>query len=238
MHQPADQLAITRDELHAELHVLGALAVRAVEDAANLLRGDDGAMSGAPVATAGMLADHHAALRANVLALLARPLALHDRHAVAALLATGDELRRIGSYAARTAAIQLDRDALAALDAAPGLRQLAELALVMLRDSLAAHAASNLSLARATAVQTARVDHLRSALYRELLALTREDLAREASVTSLLWLVHGFARIAVRAANICAQTIAAAQASAGSALDAADHDRTPTRLVVLSSAEK
>ena len=198
------QPAILRDEVLA----LGALAGGAVERAAGALRRDDRGARAAVVAADRAIGERYAALQANSIALAGEALPDGERATIGATLAIGRELRHIGDYAG-CAVAHVPRGISPGDGSAPveGVAQLAQRALGMLRGSLEAYTLWDPALAWHSRNALPALDEARTALSRRLLVLGREEQALYDDTVGLLWVIHNFARIGVRAANVAAHTM-------------------------------
>ena len=200
--------AILRDEVLG----LGAVAVGAVEQAAGLVhpRLRDGRARHSLTTASRAIGGRYATLQANAVAVGADPMPDGERAAIGATLAIGRELCHIGEYVGYLAMHFPCGPPLADgrwLATAEGVERLAQRALALLRSSLEAYAVWDMALAWHSRNALPAIDEARSALYRYLLGAARDEPGLHDETMHLLWLVHSFARIGVRAANIAAHTM-------------------------------
>ena len=189
------QLAALRQEVLG----LGDAAATAVARAVEALTTRDAAL-----ATAVIAADLE--MRALTLIATQQPVA-HDLRLLAAVIAIGGELERIGDYAKGIAKVTR-RLAPGPPYPLPGdLPRLVALVLDMLRRSLAAFAADDAAAARRIWWEDDAVDVLQEQLYGELFAAMHATSGQIVPATRLLRVVHNLERIADRATNICERAL-------------------------------
>ena len=114
----------------------------------------------------------------------------------------GVELERMGDYAEGIAKICLRIGDQPLLKPLIDIPRMAEIALTMLNESLAAFANRDEWLARKICRDDDAVDDLYNQIYRELLTYMLQDPRNIERATYLLWVAHDLERIADRATNI------------------------------------
>lgn len=135
-----------------------------------------------------------------------QPVAGTLRFAYAAIKINGD-LERIGDYAesmARQILIIAGTDAAVPQDR---FREMADIALPMLRDAVRAFTESNAQLARTTAEAEDRVDVLRHQLNADLVRLREQGKIPLETLVPLMTIVNRLERVADQAKDICQEVL-------------------------------
>ena len=112
------------------------------------------------------------------------------------------ELERMGDYAEGIAKICLRIGDQPLLKPLIDIPRMADLALIMLRESLEAYSSRDEWQARKICQDDDAVDDLYDQIYRELLTYMLQDPRNIERATYLLWVAHDLERIADRATNI------------------------------------
>jgi len=135
-----------------------------------------------------------------------QPVAKHLRFAYVTIK-INQEIERVGDYAESIARQILK---LSKLDCAIPLdryRQIAGLAIPMLRDAVKAYLGENADLARRLQEIEEEVDGLKSVINAELFQLRQEDKIPLEALTPLMTIARRFERVSDQAKNICEETL-------------------------------
>jgi phosphate transport system protein len=204
MPKPRETLSRAIQHLEDEMLILGSLVEDALTTSIDVLKKRD--MEGARrlIARDVDINARRYAIEDRTLALIAlqQPVA-SDLRVLAAILEIVTELERIGDYAKGIAKISLligDRPLLKPLVDLP---LMAEKALSMLRDALAAFIDRDVERARAIPALDDEVDQLYEQVYRELITYILADPTCLEQANQLLWAAHNLERAADRVSNIC-----------------------------------
>ena len=143
------------------------------------------------------------ALESKCVTLLAtQQPAATDLRAVLCAVHIAVELERMGDYAEGIAKICIRLGDQPLLKPLIDIPRMADLALIMLDESLQAYADRNEWLARKVCADDDAIDDLYNQIYRELLTYMLSDPRTIERATHLLWVAHNLERIADRATNI------------------------------------
>lgn len=193
--------------LQEHVLTLGSMAAQAVDRALAALEQRHATMAEAVIANDRQIDDLALRIEEEALLLIAtqQPLA-SDLRIIAAVLAIGGELERIGDYAegiAKLTLLSLDEPP---LETVPELTRMSELTQEMLRQGLDAFINHDGQAARAIWRQDDAIDTLQDQLFNELIARMQTNPTTVTRGVRLLWVTHNLERIADRVTNICERT--------------------------------
>jgi len=137
---------------------------------------------------------------------LYQPMARDMRFLTAVIKMNGD-LERMGDLA-----VNITERALSLMQEAPvkpliDIPRMASLAEAMVRNSLDALVTRNEALARSVLVSDDEVDHLKDAVYKELVTFMQEDTTTIPRAVDLMFIAHNLERIADHATNIAEDVV-------------------------------
>ncbi len=209
IHSSRETFDRTLHKLLGQVLVLGSMVEEAVQESVQALIRRDFAAARRIYAADQRINEKRYAIEQDCIALIAtqQPMA-RDVRFLAAILEIITELERIGDYAKGVCKINLLMSE-EPIDQATmsTLKQMAEHGLSMLRRSLDAFVAEDVTTARLIPGEDDAVDQLYNELYRSLLARMTTLSSSADRSNYLMWVAHNLERMADRVINICERII-------------------------------
>lgn len=195
------------DKVHEDLEKMGVLVEEAVKKSLTALADQDHDLAKEIIAHDKVIDDLKATIEDQCVKIIAteQPVAgdLRDLVTVIKIVAN---LERIGDHA-RHYAKAIDRIAPKYLERTmPQIREMADIGLDMLYDSLGAFKTYNEQLSKEIAARDDRIDDLHKKLYREIVAMIKEDPEAVEDGYTLLILNRFLERMGDHITNICEWT--------------------------------
>ena len=188
--------------------MVGSMVERAVQRSVQSLKTRDLDLSQQVVEEDDLIDDEQLRLEEFTIDVIAtqQPMA-GDLRVLVTALTVATELERVGDYAEGIAKISLMMGTEAPVKPLIDIPRMAKIGTGMLRDSLDALVAKDVSKAERVWRTDDEVDALYEQVYRELLSFMAEDPSLIRRATHLLWVAHNLERIADRATNIAERVI-------------------------------
>ena len=195
-------------DLQTDLSEMGSHVESATRRALNALETQDVALAQQIIDADDVIDRLQDELERKCVTLLAtqQPMAT-DLRSVMSAVHIGVELERMGDYAEGIAKICIRIGDQPLLKPLIDIPRMADLALIMLDESLQAYTERNEWLARKVCSDDDAIDNLYNQIYRELLTYMLSDPSTIERATYLLWVAHNLERIADRATNIAERVL-------------------------------
>ncbi len=207
-HSPRSTFDRHLQRLTDEVLVLGSLVEQAVLKSVEALSRQDRVSARSIYLHDQYINERRYAIENECIVLLAtqQPMGRDVRY-IAGILEIITELERIGDYAKGICKITLLMDDDGEPKAMQLLQRMANIGLVMLRRSLAAFTASDVTTARAIPADDDAVDRLYNQLHDRMIETMLNDRTRVNSANYLMWAAHNLERMADRVSNICERVV-------------------------------